>query len=72
MRMILKRSTYERGANAPHATDREAIMVTIETSPAGSYWYIKVNGVIVEGFVKFGLGRATLAQVKEAAEEYKS
>jgi len=47
-------------------------MVTIETSPAGSYWYIKVNGVIVEGFVKFGLGRATLAQVKAVAEEYKS
>jgi len=56
----------------PHATDREATMVTIETSPAGSYWYIKVNGVIVEGFVKRGHGRATLAQVRAIAEEYKS
>ena len=70
--MILKCGTCEGEANAPHATDREAIMVTIETSPAGSHWYIKVNGVIVEGFVKRGHGRATLAQVKAIAEEYKS
>lgn len=46
-------------------------MVTIETSPAGSHWYIKVNGVIVEGFAKRGHGRATRAQVEAIAEEYR-
>ena len=46
-------------------------MVTIETSPAGSHWYIKVNGVVVEGFAKRGHGRATRAQVEAIAEEYR-
>lgn len=47
-------------------------MVKVITSPAGSHWYITVNGSVVEGFVKRGHGRATLKQVERIADYYRS
>lgn len=43
--------------------------VEVVSSPAGSYWHIKVNGQVVEGAPKRGHGRATKAQMIEWARE---
>jgi len=41
----------------------------VVSSPAGSHWYIKANGQVVEGAPKRGHGRATKAQMIEWARE---
>jgi len=71
MRMILKYVLYERGENTtPPTTEEESIMkFEVVSSPAGSHWYIKVNGQVVEGAPKRGHGRATKAQMIEWARE---
>jgi len=44
--------------------------VTIESSKGGTHWYIKRDGVFIEGFVKRGHGAATLKQVERVAAFY--
>ena len=49
----------------------EINQVTIESSKGGTHWYIKRDGVFLEGFVKRGHGAATLKQVERVADYYR-
>ena len=43
--------------------------ITVESSAGGSHWYIKLDGVVIEGAPKRGHGSATRKQMIEWAAD---
>ena len=45
--------------------------IEVKSSASGSFWYIKANGTVLEGFKKTGYGAATKRQVEAIADGYR-